>query len=153
MTERILRRAAADLARRDGCQVVVCAGICRPRPCTATPCWTPCSTPKSTSNTRTTSLSAPLRCAAASISWRACLRRSARGGDCFNRQPRSIHRLCARLFGVRARSVPEGANLVKVEAMRSYGAEVVLHGADFEASKRYCAELEEEEVALHLVRR
>ncbi len=29
--------------------------------------------------------------------------------------------------------------------MRSYGAEVVLHGADFEASKRYCAELEAEE--------
>ncbi|MDI9547653.1 MAG: threonine/serine dehydratase [Chloroflexota bacterium] len=52
----------------------------------------------------------------------------------------------ARLFGVRAVIVvPEGANPVKVEAMRSYGAEVVLHGADFEASKRYCAELEEEE--------
>jgi len=52
----------------------------------------------------------------------------------------------ARLFGVRAVIVaPEGANPVKVEAMRSYGAEVVLHGADFEASKRYCAELEEEQ--------
>ena len=52
----------------------------------------------------------------------------------------------ARLFGVRAVIVaPEGANPVKVEAMRSYGAEVVLHGADFEASKRYCAELEAEQ--------
>lgn len=52
----------------------------------------------------------------------------------------------AQLFGVRAVIVaPEGANPVKVEAMRSYGAEVVLHGADFEASKRYCAELEAEQ--------
>ncbi len=44
----------------------------------------------------------------------------------------------AQLFDTRAVIVaPEGANPVKVEAMRSYGAEVVLHGADFEASKRH----------------
>lgn len=51
----------------------------------------------------------------------------------------------AQQFGVRAVIVaPEGANPVKVEAMRSYGAEVVLHGADFEASKRHCVTLEQE---------
>jgi threonine dehydratase len=52
----------------------------------------------------------------------------------------------ARLFGVRAVIVaPEGANPVKVEAMQSYGAEVVLYGADFEASKGHCATLEAEQ--------
>ncbi|MCC6453371.1 MAG: threonine/serine dehydratase [Caldilineaceae bacterium] len=52
----------------------------------------------------------------------------------------------AQLFGVRAVIVvPEGANAVKVEAMRSYGAEVVFHGADFEACKRHCLTLQEEE--------
>ncbi|HXF61947.1 MAG TPA: threonine/serine dehydratase [Caldilineaceae bacterium] len=52
----------------------------------------------------------------------------------------------AQLFGVRAVIVaPEGANPIKVEAMRSYGAAVVLHGSDFEASKRHCATLEAEE--------
>ena len=51
----------------------------------------------------------------------------------------------AQQFGVRAVIVvPEGANPVKVEAMRSYGAEVVFHGADFEASKRHCLTLEKE---------
>jgi threonine dehydratase len=51
----------------------------------------------------------------------------------------------AQQFGVRAVIVvPEGANPVKVEAMRSYGAEVVFHGADFEASKRHCVTLERE---------
>lgn len=51
----------------------------------------------------------------------------------------------AQQFGVRAVIVvPEGANPVKVEAMRSYGAEVVFHGADFEASKRHCITLERE---------
>jgi threonine dehydratase len=34
---------------------------------------------------------------------------------------------------------------VKVEAMRAYGAEVVFHGADFEASKRHCRTLEQEQ--------
>lgn len=52
----------------------------------------------------------------------------------------------AHLFGARAVIVvPEGANPVKVDAMRSYGAEVVFHGADFEASKRYCTVLEQQE--------
>jgi threonine dehydratase len=52
----------------------------------------------------------------------------------------------AQLFGVRAVIVvPEGANPVKVEAMRGYGAEVVFHGPDFDASKRYCATLEQEQ--------
>jgi threonine dehydratase len=51
----------------------------------------------------------------------------------------------AQQFGVRAVIVvPEEANPVKVEAMRSYGAEVVFHGADFEASKRHCVTLERE---------
>jgi threonine dehydratase len=49
----------------------------------------------------------------------------------------------ARLFGVHAAIVvPENANPVKVEAMRSYGAEVVFHGTDFEACKRHCLTLE-----------
>ena len=57
----------------------------------------------------------------------------------------------AQQFGVRAIIVvPEGANPVKVEAMRSYGAEVVFHGADFEASKRHCVTLERE-VGLYYV--
>jgi threonine dehydratase len=52
----------------------------------------------------------------------------------------------AQLFGARAVIVaPEGANPVKVAAMRGYGAEVVLHGRDFEASKRYGAQLEAEQ--------
>lgn len=52
----------------------------------------------------------------------------------------------ARLFGARATIVvPEGSNPVKVEAMRGYGAEVVFHGVDFEASKRHCVTLEKEE--------
>ncbi|MCC6166350.1 MAG: pyridoxal-phosphate dependent enzyme [Caldilineaceae bacterium] len=51
----------------------------------------------------------------------------------------------AQLFDARAVIVvPENANPIKVEAMRAYGAEVVFHGADFEASKRHCATLERE---------
>lgn len=47
----------------------------------------------------------------------------------------------ARLFGVKAVIVaPEGANPVKVAAMRAYGAEVRLLGEDFEAAKKRCAE-------------
>jgi len=50
----------------------------------------------------------------------------------------------AQLFGVRAVIVvPEGANPVKVNAMRAYGAEVVFYGADFEASKQHCLTLEQ----------
>lgn len=52
----------------------------------------------------------------------------------------------AQKFGVRATIVvPEGANPVKVDAMRSYGASVVFHGVDFEASKRHCIVLETEQ--------
>lgn len=52
----------------------------------------------------------------------------------------------AQLFGARAVIVvPEGANPVKVNAMRAYGAEVVFHGADFEESKRHCLTLEREQ--------
>ncbi len=52
----------------------------------------------------------------------------------------------ARIFGVKATIVvPEGSNPVKVAAMRGYGAEVVFHGADFEASKRHCVTLEKEQ--------
>ena len=52
----------------------------------------------------------------------------------------------AQLFGVRAVIVvPQDANPIKVEAMRSYGAEVVFHGSDFEACKMHCSTLEDEE--------
>lgn len=52
----------------------------------------------------------------------------------------------AQQFGVKALIVvPEGANPVKVAAMRSYGAEVIFHGADFEESKRHCTLLEQEQ--------
>ncbi len=52
----------------------------------------------------------------------------------------------ARLFGVKAVIVaPEGANPVKVAAMRGYGADVRLLGADFEAAKKHCAEIAQAE--------
>ncbi|RLT34525.1 MAG: threonine/serine dehydratase [Chloroflexi bacterium] len=52
----------------------------------------------------------------------------------------------ARLFGVKAVIVaPEGANPVKVAAMRGYGAEVRLLGADFEAAKQHCANIAQAE--------
>ena len=52
----------------------------------------------------------------------------------------------AQLFGARAVIVvPEGANPVKVEAMRSYGAAVVFYGADFAACKRHCLTLQNEQ--------
>ncbi len=51
----------------------------------------------------------------------------------------------ARLFGIRAIIVaPKGANPVKVEAMKGYGAEVVLHGIDFDAAKTHCEEMARE---------
>ena len=50
--------------------------------------------------------------------------------------------LASRLFGVRAVVVaPEGANPVKVEAMRDFGAEVLLHGRDFDESREHCEQL------------
>jgi threonine dehydratase len=48
----------------------------------------------------------------------------------------------SRLFGVRATVVaPEGANPVKVEAMRDFGAEVVLKGRDFDEAREHCERL------------
>ncbi len=50
--------------------------------------------------------------------------------------------LASRLFGVRATVVaPEGANPVKVEAMRDFGAEVVLQGRDFDEAREHCERL------------
>lgn len=51
----------------------------------------------------------------------------------------------ARLFGARATIVvPEGANPLKVEAMRDLGAEVVFHGADFDEARVRCEGLARE---------
>lgn len=51
----------------------------------------------------------------------------------------------ARLFGVRARIVvPEGANPLKVEAIRDFGAEVIFHGADFDEARGHCERLARE---------
>lgn len=48
----------------------------------------------------------------------------------------------SRLFGVRATVVaPEGANPVKVEAMRDFGAEVLLYGRDFDDAREHCEQL------------
>jgi threonine dehydratase len=48
----------------------------------------------------------------------------------------------ADLFGVRAViCMPERANPVKVESMRALGAEVVFHGADFDAARERCEKL------------
>jgi len=48
----------------------------------------------------------------------------------------------ARLFGVPATIVvPESANPVKVEAMRSHGARVLRHGRDFDESREHCERL------------
>ena len=48
----------------------------------------------------------------------------------------------ARRFGVRALiCVPEGANPVKVSAIRAWGAEVVEHGRDFDDAREHCESL------------
>ncbi len=48
----------------------------------------------------------------------------------------------AKLFGVHATVfVPRGANPVKLESMRSLGAEVIEHGADFDEARERCAEV------------
>ncbi len=50
----------------------------------------------------------------------------------------------ARLFDVEARvCVPEGANPAKVESMRSLGAEVIVHGRDFDEAREECERLAE----------
>ncbi len=51
----------------------------------------------------------------------------------------------SRSFGVRARIVvPEGANPGKVAAMEGLGAELIVHGPDFEAAKAHCEKLAQE---------
>lgn len=48
----------------------------------------------------------------------------------------------AKLFGVKARiCVPEGANPVKVRAMRDLQAEVIFHGRDFDDAREHAAQL------------
>jgi threonine dehydratase len=52
----------------------------------------------------------------------------------------------ARLFGMRAIiCVPDGANPVKVEAIRDLGAEVVFHGRDYDDARGYCERLAADE--------
>jgi threonine dehydratase len=51
----------------------------------------------------------------------------------------------ARLFGVPATiCVPEGANPVKVTAIRGLGAEVIFHGRDFDEAREHCEQLAHE---------
>lgn len=51
----------------------------------------------------------------------------------------------ARIFGVRAVIVvPEGANPVKIDAIRSHGAEVVFHGKDFDDARLHCEQVARE---------
>jgi threonine dehydratase len=51
----------------------------------------------------------------------------------------------ARWFNVPATIVvPEKANPVKVEAMQSNGAQIILHGKDFDEAREYCEALAEE---------
>jgi threonine dehydratase len=51
----------------------------------------------------------------------------------------------ARLFGVRAVIVvPEKANPVKVDAIKGFGAEILLHGSDFDDAREYCENLAKE---------
>jgi len=48
----------------------------------------------------------------------------------------------SRLFGVRATiCVPERANPVKVGAIRALGAEIVVHGVDFDEAREHCERL------------
>jgi threonine dehydratase len=50
-----------------------------------------------------------------------------------------------RLFGVRGIvCVPEGANPVKLASMRALGAELVVHGKDFDDAREHCERLAEE---------
>jgi len=52
----------------------------------------------------------------------------------------------ARLFGARAIiCVPEGANPVKTEAMRDLGAELLVHGRDYDDAREYCERLAADE--------
>jgi threonine dehydratase len=52
----------------------------------------------------------------------------------------------ARLAGVRATiCIPEGANPVKVASMRGLGAELVVHGRDFDDAREHCEQLAAED--------
>jgi threonine dehydratase len=52
----------------------------------------------------------------------------------------------ARLFGVRAIiCVPEDANPVKMEAMRDLGAELIVHGRDYDDAREHCEHLAADE--------
>lgn len=52
----------------------------------------------------------------------------------------------ARLFNVPATIVvPEGANEVKVDAMRSLGAQIIHYGKDFDEAREHCERLAEEQ--------
>jgi len=60
----------------------------------------------------------------------------------------SIASAC-KLFGVRAMiGLPEDANPNKVAAMRALGAEIIFHGADFDAARLHCETLAKEEGSL-----
>jgi threonine dehydratase len=51
----------------------------------------------------------------------------------------------AQLFGVKAIiCVPEGANPVKVESMQALGAEIIVHGRDFDDARLHCEALASE---------
>lgn len=57
----------------------------------------------------------------------------------------SIASAC-KMFGVKAIiGLPEGANPNKVAAMRALGAEIIFHGADFDAARMHCELLAKEE--------
>jgi threonine dehydratase len=57
----------------------------------------------------------------------------------------------ASLFGVAATIfVPRGANPVKVASMRSLGADVIEHGADFDEARERCAEVARERGARYV---
>ena len=57
----------------------------------------------------------------------------------------SIASAC-RIFGVRALiALPENANPLKVAAMRSLGAELIFHGANFDEARDHCERLAKEE--------
>lgn len=50
----------------------------------------------------------------------------------------------SRIFGVKARVVvPEGANPGKVAAMKAMGAEIIVHGKNFDESRVHCEQLAE----------
>lgn len=52
----------------------------------------------------------------------------------------------SKFFGTRATIVvPENSNPLKIAAMQDLGAEVVFHGADFDAAREHCAALAESE--------